>query len=104
MASSNDTVLDKNLQPRNALVDDPLLRQHLGFLEDNVSSHTGRKGARREEECTMREARRSTSLNAAWILAVADLDSHVDPNEYPFHGGKSLAARQEESKFQILSR
>lgn len=35
-----------------------------------------------------------------------ELDSHVDPNgmNRPFHGGKSLPARQEDSKLQILSR
>ncbi|KAJ6759854.1 hypothetical protein OIU79_024838 [Salix purpurea] len=35
-----------------------------------------------------------------------ELDSHVDPIQmnHPFHGGKSLPARQEDSKLQILSR
>ena len=33
-----------------------------------------------------------------------ELDSHVDPIQmnHPFHGGKSLPARQEDSKLQIL--
>jgi hypothetical protein len=65
-----------------------------------------RRGARREEEYTMREARRSASFKyTTWILAMQCSWTLMSIRmNHPFHGGQSLPARQEDSQFQILSR
>lgn len=64
-----------------------------------------RKGAQREEDCTMREARGSTSFKyTTWILAMQCSWALMSIRmNHPFYGGKSLPARQEYSKLQILS-
>ncbi|RYQ84274.1 hypothetical protein Ahy_B08g092965 [Arachis hypogaea] len=53
----------------------------------------------------MREARRSTSFKyTTWVLAMQCGWTLMSiRTNYPFHGGKSLPARQEDSKLQILS-
>ena len=79
---------------------DELLAPVLHF----VSVDRGERGAQREEDCNMREARGSTSFKyTTWIMASSWTLMLIRMN-YPFHGGKSLPARQEDSKFQILSR
>ena len=81
---------------------DELLAPVLHF----VSVDRGERGAQREEDCNMREARGSTSFKyTTWILAMQwswTLMS-IRMNQ-SFHRGKSLPARQEDSKLQILSR
>ncbi|KAF1876802.1 hypothetical protein Lal_00043441 [Lupinus albus] len=64
-----------------------------------------RKGAQRQEDCNMREARRSTSFKyTTWVLAMQCGWTLMSIRiNHPFHGGKSLPARQEDSKFEILS-
>ncbi|KAJ9553753.1 hypothetical protein OSB04_017798 [Centaurea solstitialis] len=51
-----------------------------------------RKGARREEDCTVREARRSTSFKyTTWILAMQCSGTLMSIRmNHPFHGGKSF--------------
>ncbi len=53
----------------------------------------------------MREARRSTSFKyTTWVLAMQCGWTLMSIRmNHPFHGGKSLPARQEDSKLQILS-
>ena len=81
---------------------DELLAPVLHF----VSVDRGERGAQQEEDCTMREARRSTcfkyttcilAMQCSWTLMSIRMNQ-------PFHGCKSLPARQEDSKLQILSR
>ncbi|CAL0305828.1 unnamed protein product [Lupinus luteus] len=52
----------------------------------------------------MREARRSTSFKyTTWVLAMQCGWTLMSIRiNHPFHGGKSLLARQEDSKFEIL--
>ncbi|PRQ15670.1 hypothetical protein RchiOBHm_CPg0501731 (chloroplast) [Rosa chinensis] len=54
----------------------------------------------------MREARGSTSFKyTTWIMAMqCSWTLMLIRMNYPFHGGKSLPAKQGDSKFQILSR
>lgn len=85
---------------------DELLAPVLHF----VSADRGEKGfVRREEGCTMREARRSTSFKfkyTTWILAMQWSWTLMSIRmNYPFYvyGGPFLPARQEYSKLQILS-
>ena len=81
---------------------DELLAPVLHF----VSVDWGERGAQREEDCNMREARGSTSFKyTTWILAMQCSWTLTSIRmNYPFHEGKSLPARQENSKLQILSR
>ena len=81
---------------------DELLAPVLHF----VSVDRGERGAQREEDCNMREARGSTSFKyTTWILAMQCSWTLMSIRmNYPFHEGKSLPARQENSKLQILSR
>ena len=81
---------------------DELLAPVLHF----VSVDRGERGAQREEDCNMREARGSTSFKyTTWILAMQCSWTLMSIRmNYPFHEGKSLPARQEDSKLQILSR
>jgi len=65
-----------------------------------------RKGAQQEEDCTMREARRSTRFKyGTWILAMQRswVLISIRMNQ-SFYRGQSLPIRQEDSKFEILSR
>lgn len=94
---------------RLVLVSDPGLVSP--FFRDELLAtvpHFGprRRGARREEEYTMREARRSASFKyTTWILAMQCSWTLMSIRmNHPFHGGQSLPARQEDSKLQILSR
>lgn len=52
------------------------------------------------EDCNMRKARRSTSFQyTTWVLAMQCSWTLMSIRiNYPFHGGKSLPARQEDSK------
>ncbi|KAK7266899.1 hypothetical protein RIF29_19560 [Crotalaria pallida] len=63
------------------------------------------KGAQRQEDCNVREARRSTSFKyTTWVLAMQCGWTLMSIRmNHPFHGDKSLPARQEDSKLQILS-
>ena len=81
---------------------DELLAPVLHF----VSVDRGERGAQPEEDCNMREARGSTSFKyTTWILAMqCSWTLILIRMNSPFHGGKSLPARQGDSKFQILSR
>ena len=79
---------------------DELLAPVLHF----VSVNRGERGAQREEDCNMREQGGQPVSNiqhgfwqCSWTLMSIRMN-------HPFHGGKSLPARQEDSKFQILSR
>ena len=53
-----------------------------------------RKGAQRQEDCNMREARRSTSFKyTTWVLAMQCGWTLMSIRmNHPFHGGKSLPA------------
>ena len=65
-----------------------------------------RKGAQQEEDCTMREAQRSTLFKyGTWILAMQRswVLISIRMNQ-SFYRGQSLPIRQEDSKFEILSR
>lgn len=75
---------------------DELLALVLHFF----SVDRGERGAPREEDCTMREARRSTCFKyTTWILAMQCSWTLMSiRTNRPFHGGKSLPARQEDSK------
>ena len=80
---------------------DELLAPVLHF----VSVDRGERGAQREEDCNMREARGSTSFKyTTWVLAMQCGWTLMSIRmNHPFHGGKSLPARQEDSKLQLLS-
>lgn len=65
----------------------------------------GERGARQEEDCTTREAQRSTRFKyGTWILAMQRswVLISIRMNQ-SFYRGQSLPIRQEDSKFEILS-
>ena len=84
-------VLVSDLGSASPFFRDELLAPVLHF----VSVDRGERGAQREEDCNMREARGSTSFKyTTWILAMQCSWTLMSIRmNHPFHGGKSLPVR-----------